>query len=105
MVVIFIVICGTVVELLPFVYFKRFVIIIAHCWGLFPAAHCAPIRVTRQGFAAHTFTLEVIRVRISQFSMSFVPACVRGWNSLHGSVFESGDVGEFKSLINHFLAS
>ena len=70
---------------------------------LFPAALCAPIRVTHQGLAAHACTMEVMRVRTLQFSRSFVPACVRGWNSINGSIFESGDDGEFKSLINRFL--
>ena len=70
---------------------------------LFSAVLCDPIRVTHQGLAAHAFTLEVVRVRTSQFSKSFVPACVRGWNLIDGSIFESGDDGEFKSLINSFL--
>ena len=36
--------------------------------SLFPAARRVPIRVTRRGLVAHAFTLEVPRVRTSQFS-------------------------------------
>ena len=71
--------------------------------SLFLAARRAPIRVTRRGLVAHTFTFEVPRVRTSQFSRFFMPDCVRGWNSFDGFIFESEDDGEFKSLINCFL--
>ena len=94
----FITICGTVAELLPFVYFRRYAIMI-----VILATRSAPIKVTRRGLAAQAFTLEVNRVRTSQFSRSLVPACVRCWSSLGRSIFDSGEFGQFKFLINRIL--
>ena len=74
-----------------------------HC--LFSKLPCAStwFRQTRTAAAAHPLEFEVRRCRTSQFARSFLPAQVRLWDDLPITVFDTGTLNGYKSVVNRWL--
>ena len=62
-----------------------------------------PNRNTRRNDALNRFALRPLRCKTEQFKRSFVPSCLKIWNSLPNSVFNIPKVQNFKVKVNSLL--
>ena len=70
----------------------------------FLPASFVPRHSTHCADAKHSRAFEDVRWYTRQFSLFFVPACVKLWNSLTEDVLASGDLGTFICRVNNFLS-